>query len=252
MRLLLTALLCAKGDVAANLVRHLELHAAGAEAECDLVLLPEMSLTGYQPSAAITLEHSAVCELVEATRRGPDLCFGLVERGTPGDPPQITQVIASGAQLAVVHRKAGLAEDELQTFRPGVPSPVFSLSGVATSLAVCAEIGTQPPYRGDPSLVLAPAAPGLYGPRRTSDADWQRGFEWWRGSVLADAARLLPPDSWLAVSTQAGATVDEDFPGWAALVDANGVVEELRDWHEGTLVIDLDSVSMSTAPRRVR
>jgi predicted amidohydrolase len=239
MRLLLTAVHCAKGDIAANLTRHLELLSVGAEAECDLVLLPEMSLTGYHPPAAITLEHASVRELVEATRPGPDLCFGLVERGHLHQPPHITQAVASRGQLAVVHRKAGLAEDEVQTFLPGAPSPLFSLSGVSASLAVCAEIGTQPPYRDGPALVLAPAAPGLYGPRRASEADWQRGFDWWRGSVLADAARLLPPRSWLAVSTQAGATVDEDFPGWAALVGPRGVFVELPDWHEGTLVVDL-------------
>lgn len=239
MRLLLTALHCPKGELAANLARHLELHALGAAAGCDLVLLPEMSLTGYQPSAAVALEHPAVRELVAATAQGPDLCFGLVELGVPGQPPQITQAIASGGQLAVVHRKAGLGEDEEESFRPGTASTLFHLWGVPTALAVCAEIGTQPPYGQGASLVLAPAAPGLYGPRRSSDADWQRGFDWWRGSVLADAARLLPPGGWLAVSTQAGATIDEDFPGWAALVGPGGVVAELPDWREGTLVVDL-------------
>jgi hypothetical protein len=42
------------------------------------------------------------------------------------------------------------------------------------------------------------------------------------------------------MATQAGTTVDEDFPGIAALVSADGgVIDRLPDWHPGTLVVDL-------------
>jgi predicted amidohydrolase len=45
---------------------------------------------------------------------------------------------------------------------------------------------------------------------------------------------------WIALSTQAGATADEDFPGLAALIDPTGtVVAALPDWHEGTLLVDV-------------
>jgi predicted amidohydrolase len=42
------------------------------------------------------------------------------------------------------------------------------------------------------------------------------------------------------MSTQAGATVDEDFPGLAALVDPAGeVIARLPDWKEGELVVEV-------------
>jgi 8-oxo-dGTP pyrophosphatase MutT (NUDIX family) len=42
------------------------------------------------------------------------------------------------------------------------------------------------------------------------------------------------------MATQAGATVDEDFPGIAALIAPTGeVVARLPDWRAGTLVVDL-------------
>lgn len=242
MRLLLTAVNCPKGKVETNLVRHRELLALGEDSGCDLVLLPEMSLTGYLPSAAISLSDRSVTDLVESTVAAPSLCFGLVEHAGRGRAPYITQVLASDGRIAAVHRKAGLGEGEDGPFGPGTPSAHLSVAGVACALAVCAEIGTEPPYRQGATLVLAPAAPGLYGARRRVDADWQRGFDWWRGSVVADARRLLRPGGWLAVSTQSGATDDEDFPGWAALVGAGGrVVDEIHDWQEGTLVVDLPS-----------
>jgi predicted amidohydrolase len=45
---------------------------------------------------------------------------------------------------------------------------------------------------------------------------------------------------WVAMATQAGSTVDEDFPGIAALIDPRGqIVERLPDWRPGTLVVDV-------------
>lgn len=42
------------------------------------------------------------------------------------------------------------------------------------------------------------------------------------------------------MATQAGPTVDEDFPGIAALICPNGdVVERLPDWRPGHLIVDV-------------
>lgn len=239
MRLLLTALHCPKGALEHNAARARELLAHGRGQGCDLVLLPEMSLTGYRPSAAVPLDADVVTDLVASTAGGgPALSFGLVE-ARPGGPPYITQVVAAAGELTAVHRKSGLGEGEAGLFHPGMGGVGLDVGGTRCSFAVCAEIGTSPPYQLAASLVLGPAAPGLYGVRRT-DEDWQRGLAWWRSSVLADARSFLPPRSWLAVSTQAGATDDEDFPGWAALVASGGtVVAELDDWREGVLVVDV-------------
>jgi predicted amidohydrolase len=242
MRLLLTALRCEKGDLEGNRRRHLELLAAGFDAGCDLVLLPEMSLTGYDAEAAVPLTHAAVSALVAATHGGPRLSFGLVEAATAEAAdarPTITQVLAGGGAVLELHRKSALPRDELATFRAGPGFETVSLDRTSLVTAVCAEIGAAQPYGVGADLVLGPSAPGLYGARRVNDEDWRRGFDWWRGSVRADAERLLPTGSHLAVSTQAGATIDEDFPGWAALIGPGGVIiSELPDWREGSLVVD--------------
>jgi predicted amidohydrolase len=44
----------------------------------------------------------------------------------------------------------------------------------------------------------------------------------------------------VAMATQAGTTADEDFPGIAALVSADGsIVDRLPDWRPGTVIVDL-------------
>jgi NAD+ synthase (glutamine-hydrolysing) len=237
MRLLLASMICPKGQLAGNRTAHFDVLRAGAAAGCDLVLLPEMSLTGYCPAAAISLDHPAVTDLVAATSAAPALCFGLGETSAHGAQPCITQVVAAEGRLIAVHRKAHLGDGEDDDFLPGQPAGVFRIAGVSCALAICAEIGTPEPYRLGSELILAPAAPGLYGDRRVSDAQWRSGFDWWRHRVIDDARRFLSANQQLAVSTQAGATDDEDFPGWAALLGAGGdVVAELSDWRPTTLL----------------
>jgi predicted amidohydrolase len=239
MRLLLTAMVCPKGELEANFAAHLDLLRRGHESGCDLVLLPEMSLTGYRPGAAISLAHHCVRSLVDATGSGgAAICFGIAEQ-TAGKP-FITQVVAAHGEIVVLHRKAHLPDDELGDFQPGHGSGRFHLGANTFSIAVCAEIGTAPPYRLGSDIVLAPAAPGLYGARRRTEEDWRRGYDWWHGSVIGDARRLLDGPQWLALSTQAGATDDEDFPGWAALIGPGGeVAVSLPDWREGTLIAEV-------------
>ncbi len=238
---MLTSLTCAKDDVVGNLARHRGLVDSAGDHGCDLVLLPEMSLTGYRPSAAVALDHPSVTELVAATAGAPAMCFGLVEADSTGGQPFITQLVAEHGQVVAIHRKAHLGEGEDTDFQPGAAAEAFMLADANCVVAVCAEIGTAEPYaQPGAGLVLGPSAPGLYGDRRRTDADWRRGWDWWRGSVIDDAARLLRRDQVLVVSTQAGATDDEDFPGWAAVLEPGGTVTaELPDWREGTLIVDL-------------
>jgi predicted amidohydrolase len=240
MLAMLTSLTCQKGDLAGNLSRHHDLLRVGADEGCDLVLFPEMSVTGYLAGARLPLASAPVAELVAATLNGAAVCFGLVERAESGGPPYITQVVAERGHIVAVHRKEHLGEGEDGDFRAGPGAGVFQVAGVACSMAICAEIGTSPPYAQPASVVLAPSAPGLYGQRRRSDDDWRRGFSWWRGQVVRDATRLLRTGQVLALSTQAGATDDEDFPGWAALVGPGGdVVTALPDWRQGHVVVRL-------------
>jgi predicted amidohydrolase len=67
------------------------------------------------------------------------------------------------------------------------------------------------------------------------------GFEWWSehglGNAIRNAKRLNVP---VAMATQAGATVDEDFPGLAALVSAGGkVVQQTPDWDPADLIVEI-------------
>jgi predicted amidohydrolase len=119
------------------------------------------------------------------------------------------------------------------------------MAGIRFGVAICAEAGYDEPFddaaAAGAGLMLFPAAPGLYGPRRTDESSWRRGFSWWEESSLGDAARHARRRGlWIAQAGQAGATEDEDFPGLAALTSPSGqVTDRLPDWHPGTLAVDI-------------
>ena len=253
MRCLLAAICCPKSELHANLGAHLRLIGDARAAGCDLVLFPEMSLTGsadpaVRPEQLIPLDHDAVRRLAAATGipgvPGVAACFGIAERGADGEP-YITQVVASGGGIVGVQRKRHLGEGE-EAFRPAPRGAgVFGIAGTAVGVAICAEAGYDEPFddaaASGAGVMLFPAAPGLYGPRRISESSWRRGFAWWEESSLGDAARHARRCGlWVAQAGQAGATEDEDFPGLAALTAPDGTVTaRLPDWRPGTLVVDI-------------
>src|SRR5260370_6487781 len=102
MRVLLAAIECQKGDIAGNLAAHAAILDSAAADHCDLVLFPEMSLTGSvdpaaNPERLIGLEHAAVSELTRATDGQSAACFGIAE-GSADGLPCITQVLAAGGR----------------------------------------------------------------------------------------------------------------------------------------------------------
>ena len=248
MRCLLAAIRCEKGDIAGNLAAHLHCLAAAASAGCQLALFPEMSLTGSADPAAhpeqlIGLGHPAVGRLAEASGDlGVGACFGMAERA-PGDSLHITQVFVADGRLAGLQRKRHLGEGE-EAYTAASGTTLFEHAGTRFGVAICAEAGFNAPFDAavgkGAQVVLFPAAPGLYG-RRTSLESWRQGFAWWEKSSLDNASRHARRlGIWIASAGQAGSTVDEDFPGLAALVDPRGTVTgRLPDWRPGTLTVDI-------------
>jgi predicted amidohydrolase len=246
VRALLTALCCKKGATDANLARHLASLDDGAAAGARIVVFPEMSLTGSVdpdrwPGRAIARDDAAVLTLAAATARaGVAALFGVAE--ACGDAIFITQVLADHGRVVGHYRKRRLVDED--AYRAGAGSARFALDGAPVGIAICAEAETDVAFddaaRAGAPVVFVCAAPGLYG-RRTDEAGWRAGYEWWAGSVLMDAARHARRHGlWVAISTQAGATADEDFPGLAALVDPTGaVIARTPDWHEATLVAEI-------------
>ena len=247
MRLLLAAITCEKGDVAGNLARHLEVIEEARVAGCSLAVFPEMSLTGSvdpirRRQHAIPLEHDAIAALsAAATAAEVDAVVGIGERS--GDDLYISQLHLHGGAVAGVQRKRRLGEGE-EGFAVSTSTARCSCDDVPFGIVICAESQVDRTWEASSSagerLVCLCSAPGL-DERCTDEATWRTGFDWWGTAGLADARRQAKRlGVWVAMATQAGSTVDEDFPGIAALIDPAGeIVDRLPDWRPGTLVAEI-------------
>ncbi len=250
LTLALVQMRCEKGAIDTNFASIERYIATAAEAGADVVVFPEMSISGYgdptrMPGAMVRIDGPEVSRFLELTR-GHDAAIvaGIIEPNG-NDKPFITQLVARNGELLGAYRKRNVAEDEVKWFSAGSEPFVFDHAGVRFGLAICADIDAPAVFRDcaarGATVILECAAPGLYGEQATRD--WRSGWGWWRREChdkLGAHARDL--GVYIAVATQAGRTIDEDFPGGGYLLGPTGAcLAESVNWDEGMLVVSIPS-----------
>lgn len=130
------------GDLAANLRSHLDFIAAAAEAGVNLLLFPELSLTGYEPTRAAELAlapgDARLLPLREACRTaGLTAVVGAPIQGPTG--LQIGALILGADGSCRVHTKQYLHPGETPPFVPGNGGELLELQGLKAALAICAD-----------------------------------------------------------------------------------------------------------------
>lgn len=150
----------------------LDATAAQARAQgAELLLCPEMSLTGYQIGAAgvAALAEPADGPLAQAVatiaqRQGIAIVFGYPEQNADGKPWNAVQFIDADGQRLANYRKTHLFGDiDRAQFSPGPQAPaVFAWQGWQLGLLICYDIEFPEPARGlalqGADAVLVPTA----------------------------------------------------------------------------------------------
>ncbi|MVO98307.1 carbon-nitrogen hydrolase family protein [Paenibacillus lutrae] len=248
IKIALVQMNCEKGEIDRNLHLMEEYIVAGQEQGVDIVCFPEMNITGYinpfqLPQAVLTLDHRAIHQVVKYSELY-SMCVvaGFVEHNPMGKP-FINQFIAHNGKLLGFYRKITIKDEEADWFAPGDQQPVFSVLGVTVGLSVCADIDDPNIFNEyadqGASIVLESAAPGLYGEQESRN--WLSGFNWWRSNCMEKLGRYAAEESlYIGVSTQAGSTIDEDFPGGGYLFNPRGeCTAESGEWMEGVLYVQI-------------
>lgn len=130
------------GDLAANLRTHLAFVAAAAAAGADLLLFPELSLTGYEPALATGLalepDDTQLLPLREAcSKAGLTAVVGAPVQGAAG--LQIGALILGADGGCRVHTKQYLHPGEAPPFVPGNGGELLEVQGLQAALAICAD-----------------------------------------------------------------------------------------------------------------
>lgn len=177
-RLAAVPLMSVVNDTEGNLARIEQAVSAAVRGGADLVLLPELCLTGYATDGTLrplTCDGPAVKELVRlADEHGATVCAGIAEAadGRIYD----TQLVAEDGGLAGAYRKTHLGEQEQQVFAPGDRlAPIPSRLGLL-GLGICWEC-RFPEVAGvlalqGADILLYPTASGLTAVRR--EETWER------------------------------------------------------------------------------
>src|SRR3954453_3739787 len=155
LRIALAQLNLFVGDVAGNTQRVIDVAArARDEIKADLVLFPELSLSGYPPEDL--LFHTGLRRQVEAAlQRVKDETSGIaVMVGYPeyaeGGIFNAAQMLRDGNTLAN-YRKQELPNykvfDEKRYFRHGRDTRIVELNGIRTALLICEDVGEPGPAK---------------------------------------------------------------------------------------------------------
>jgi predicted amidohydrolase len=176
------------GGVSANVALHLEHIEQAVSENADLIVFPELSLTGdktgpYDPGTALTLNAEAVAEIGEASQK-IDVVVGLTERGETNlyDRYNSAFYFSNGA-LVHRHRKLFLVTygvfDEGKHFVPGYNLQAFDSHLGRICMLVCNDIWhLSIPYLAaldgaEMILVLANSARDTLGEYLTIPTTWE-------------------------------------------------------------------------------
>jgi predicted amidohydrolase len=244
------------GRVEENLKLHREMiHRADSE-QVDLLVFPELSLTGYQLKdltleVARSLQDEPIQQLVRESHR-LDLVFGLVEEG-PGHLFYNTAVYASEGAIRHVHRKVYLPTygmyEEARLFARGRSFRSFETRFGRMGLLICEDAWhTSAPYLlvqdgAEILIVLAnAAAKGMGAEKMASEESWSgmlAHYSMLHGAITLYANR---------VGTEDGVT----FFGGSMVLDPFGRILERGERFEPLLkVVDVDLEDVRLARYRM-
>lgn len=156
------------GDFSGNCRLILQGAEQARERGCDLVIFPEMALTGYPPQdllerpAFLDAHDRAFRELVDGLPSALSVMFGCLERrdGKQGKPLCNTVVVVRDGLVEYRAHKQLLPAydvfDETRYFEPGAGSTLYHLHGINFGVTVCEDIWHEQAgcYHADPVAAL--------------------------------------------------------------------------------------------------
>lgn len=146
MRIALVQIASIDGDLEANIERHLAALEHLGDANADLAVFPELSLSNYEPkiAAAAAIEAGDPrIEPLEALARDLDMriCVGAPLRN--GIKPSIAALLLSPAESRRVIHKAYLHADEVPIFAAGSGQSAVLELEQRLALAICYDISVD-------------------------------------------------------------------------------------------------------------
>ncbi|OIN59601.1 carbon-nitrogen hydrolase family protein [Arsenicibacter rosenii] len=146
MRICLAQLQSANGDLAANLDRHCRAIRTAADYQTNLIIFPELSLTGYEPTLAASLATTPDDPVLAPLQSLSDRYRMVIAAGLPIRTPEglcIGLVICQPNQPQQLYTKHFLHADEVPFFTAGRHVPMLDFPFDRVALAICYELSVD-------------------------------------------------------------------------------------------------------------
>jgi NAD+ synthase (glutamine-hydrolysing) len=241
LRIVLAQLNLRVGDIGGN--THCVIDSATRARDslrADLILFPELTLTGYPPEdlllrPGLHRQVSAALAVIQREVKGVTLAVGHPEKNNT-DIYNGCTVLRDGQVLAR-YRKQHLPNysvfDEKRYFVPGDRAAVFDLKGLPCALSICEDIW-------QPGTVAQAGAAGARLMLNINASPYHIGKAHVREDMLKNAAR--EGDMPVVYLNQIGGQDELVFDGASTVVDAEGrVVSRALDFRECLHVVELSS-----------
>jgi NAD+ synthase (glutamine-hydrolysing) len=241
MRLALCQIDATVGDIAGNAGRILTGLRSARDAGAQLVLFPELALTGYPPEDLLLREHfladarSALDDLAREVT-GPTAIVGFPELADGLCVYNAAAVLADGA-VQSIYRKVHLPNygvfDERRYFTAGSAGATIDVGGRRVGLTVCEDLW-QP---GPPATEEAASGASLLANISASPYHAGKGVE--RERLFAQ--RAVESGAYVAFCALVGGQDELVFDGHSFVLDPTGAtIARARQFEQDLLVCDLD------------
>lgn len=231
------------GDLAGNSKKTLQYIEDAKKLSADIVVFPELSLSGYPPEDLLFKEkfiedNLAFLKTISKKVHGVTVVLGFVNKAND-DIYDAAAVIHEG-KIAGIYHKIFLPNygvfDEKRYFRPGSELPVFVLNGITFGVNICEDIWFQE----------GPAAPqSLYGKAEviiTTNASPYHVQKWkLRKKMLAE--RAAENSVFIVYCNTVGGQDELVFDGLSMVINPKGELISLgKPFEEDLLTVDINAV----------
>ena len=261
MKIALAQINTTPGDVAGNTRRIVEALGQAAAQGADLVVLPELTISGYPPldlverPAFVEANEHAVAEVAGAAR-GIHAIVGHIAAAADTDKPVVNAASLVRDGEVICRRDKVLLPnydvfDQLRYFRPGDLNAPVRIGAVMTGITICEDAWNDQTfwsrrlYDRDPVAELAAGGAELL--INIAASPFSAGKQALVRSMLGASARRhgLP----LAHVNLVGGNDQLIFAGRSLFIDARGrVVAEAASFEEDLLVIDTAAEATGEQP----
>jgi predicted amidohydrolase len=224
------------GDIQQNIVRHKEFINRATSFGADMIIFPELSLTGYEPTLAKALAvdpHDNRLDDFQTISNAQKVTIGAgipirTEKGIT-----ISMILFQPHRERLAYAKKYIHPDEEEFFIPGQNFPTIAIAGNTVAFAICFELSVQAhadeAFKNRAAVYIASVAKFTNGVDKATQ----------RLSEIA-GTRNVP----VLMSNAIGAADGGMCAGNTAAWNSKGILlAHLDESHEGILILDTKTES---------